>query len=319
VVGATGQLGLAVVKRLLEAGRPVRAMVRNARSAERMRALGAVPVMADLTDPASLNPACAQISVVVATANSAVPSDSRDTFEAVELHGYRNLLQAAMKAGVSRLVYTSAVPSNNGKMLPFLRYKLDTENSIRESGIDHVIFRTGVFMDVSFAMMGSMIPVRGSEGATVLRPFPFVASHLKRVKDSIEKDGVAMIAGDGTTRHSFICIDDLSRLHAAAAGGGPSGAFDAGGPQALTFLDIVGIYEALLNVKLRVKKTPAWIFRLLCLAMRPFNPACSNLMGLNYIAATENSILDPDGKTPAAFGVTLTTAESFLRSRYAAR
>lgn len=318
MVGATGQLGLAVVKRLLEAGRPVRAIVRNTQSAERMRALGAHPVMADLTDPASLDSACSQISVVVATANSAVPSDSRDTFEAVELHGYRNLLQAARKAGVSRLVYTSGVPSNKGKMLPFLSYKLDTEKSIRESGIDHVIFRAGILMDVSFAMMGSLIPVRESEGATILRPFPFVASHLKRVKDSIEKDGVAMIAGDGSTRHSFICIDDLSRLHAAAAGGGPSGTFDAGGPEALTFLDIVGIYEAILNVKLRVKTTPAWVFRLLCLGMRPFNPAGSNLMGLNYLAATENSILDVDGKTPAAFNVTLTTAESFLRSRYAA-
>lgn len=318
VVGATGQLGLAVVKRLLEADQPVRAMVRNAQGADRMRTLGAAPVMADLKDPASLDSACSGISVVVATANSAVPSSSHDTFETVELHGYRNLLKAAQKAGVSRLVYTSAVPCRSDQMLPFLRYKLATESSIRESGIDHVIFRAGIFMDVSFAMMGSTIPVRGSEGATVLRPFPFVANHLQRVKDSIERDGVAVISGDGTTRHSFICVDDLACLHAKAAYGGPSGTFDAGGPEALTFLDVVRIYEAILNVKLRVKKTPAWVFRLACLGMRPFHPAGSNLMGLNYIAATENSILDPDGETPAAFGISLTTAEAFLRARYAA-
>lgn len=318
VVGATGQLGMAVVKRLLQYPVTVRAMVRNTQSAERLRSLGADPVLADLTDPASLHTACSQVSVIIATANAAVPTATRDTFAAVERDGYRNLVDAAQKAGVSRLVYTSVSRSRKEQSYAFLRYKRETEEQIARSGLDHVIFRAGIFMDVSFAMMGSLIPIRGSEAATILRPFPFVARYLERIRDSIEKKHVARIPGDGKTRHSFICIDDLANLLCAAACGGPSGVFDAGGPQALTFLDIVRIYETLLGIKLRVKQTPGWVFRLIAMTLAPFSPAGANLMLLNSIAATEDSVMASAAETAAAFGVSLTTAESFLRVKCAA-
>jgi uncharacterized protein YbjT (DUF2867 family) len=318
VVGATGQLGFAVVKRLLARRIPVRAMVRSDESARRLAALGAEPVLADLTDPASLRTACSGISVVVATANAAVPSRASDTFEAVERDGYRNLIDAAKASGISRLVYTSAPVSRHDQSSAFLRYKRQTEEYLIRSGLDHVIFRAAIFMDISFTMMGSMVPVKGAEMATVLRPFPFVARHLKRIDGSIEKKRVAMIPGDGRTRHSFICIDDVANLLAAAAAGGSSGTFDAGGPQALSFLDIVQIYEKLLGVKLQVKRTPAWVFRLLASGLVPFTRAGANLMFLNYIAASGDSAMASAPATAATFGVSLTTAEAFLRNQCSA-
>jgi uncharacterized protein YbjT (DUF2867 family) len=318
VVGATGQLGFAVVKKLLGRSTPVRAMVRNDESARRLRAIGAEPVLADLTDPASLRAACTGISVVVATANAAVPTRTSDTFEAVERDGYPNLIDAAKTSGVSRLVYTSVPVSRHEKSSPLLLYKRKIEEYLVNSGLGHVIFRANIFMDVAFTMMGSMIPVRGAEMATVSRPFPFVARHLKRIEGSIEKKGVAMIPGDGRTRHSFICIDDVANLLSAAAFTGNSGIFDAGGPQALSFLDIVGLYEKVLTVKLQVKRTPAWVFRLLATGLVPFSRPGANLMMLNYIAATEDSAMSSAMETAATFGVTLTTAESFLFTRCAA-
>jgi uncharacterized protein YbjT (DUF2867 family) len=318
VVGASGQLGFAVVKKLLARSTPVRAMVRNEESAKRLGALGAEPVLADLTDPASLHAACSGISVVVATANAAVPTRASDTFEAVERDGYRNLINAAKANGVSRLVYTSAGVSGLEQSSPLLLYKRRTEEYLVHSGLDHVIFRANIFMDVSFTMMGSMLPVSGAEMATVLRPFPFVARHLKRIEGSIEKKGVAMIPGDGRTRHSFICIDDVASLLSAAASAGTSGVFDAGGPQALSFLDIVELYEKLLAIKLQVKRTPAWVFRLLSSGLVPFSRAGANLMFLNYMAATEDSVMASANETAATFGVSLTSAESFLLARCAA-
>jgi uncharacterized protein YbjT (DUF2867 family) len=317
VVGATGQLGLAVVKKLLANGTPVRAMVRNTESAERLRGVGAEPILADLTDPASLVAACSGVSVVVATANAAIPTKASDTFEAVERDGYRNLIRASLESGVSRFVYTSVPLSKRATCPPLVRYKRETEKAIIESGLNHVIFRAGIFMDVAFTMMGSMLPVRGSDAATVRRPFPFVASHLARIQDSIEKKGVAMIPGDGRTRHSFICVDDLANLLSAAASGGPSGVHEAGGPEALTYLDIVGLYEKILGVKLRVKKTPAWVFRLISLGLGPFSSAGANLMLLNYMSAIDDSVVVSASETAAKLGVRLTTAESFLQMQYA--
>ena len=196
-----------------------------------------------------------------------------------------------------------------------LKFKRETEQALAASGLDHVIFRAGVFMDTAFTMMGSAIPLRGSEGATVLRPFAFANRHFARIKDSIEQKHVAMIPGAGTTRHAFICVDDVAEFLVSAAFSGPSGIHTIGGPEALTFLDVVHLYERILGATLRVRRAPALVFRAAARLMRPFSPAGANLMALNYIAATENSLSDPSA--PAAFGVQLTSAEAFLRGKCA--
>ena len=67
-------------------------------------------------------------------------------------------------------------------------------------------------MDTAFAMMGSDIPLRGAESATVQRPFGFANRHFAKIRDSIEKKRTALIPGDGSKRHSFICVDDVASL-----------------------------------------------------------------------------------------------------------
>ena len=53
VVGATGQLGTAVVKKLTAKGAKVRAVIRSSASAARFQSLGAETVIADLLQPES--------------------------------------------------------------------------------------------------------------------------------------------------------------------------------------------------------------------------------------------------------------------------
>jgi uncharacterized protein YbjT (DUF2867 family) len=314
VVGATGQLGTAVVRKLLSQNRQVRALVRTEESASRFQQMGAEAVMGDLTQPATLRSACDGIAAVVTTANAAVPSRRSDTFKAVEDEGYRSLISASADARVKRFVYTSVPRSKHDHLTPFFRFKRATEERIARSGLDHVIFRASIFMDVSFAMMGSSIPVRGAEAATVLRPFKFAANHFARVKDSIEQKRIAMVPGDGQARHSFICIDDVAAFLVSAAFGGPSGIYDIGGPEALSFIDVARLYENLLGVTLVVKRTPAWVFRAAAPVLRLFSPAAANLMCLNYIGATEPTVWDSTA-VANAFEVRLTSAESFLRAR----
>ena len=316
VVGATGQLGTAVVKKLTAKGAKVRALIRSSASAARFEGLGAETVMADLLQPDSLTKACSGITTVVATANVAVPTRSTDTFKAVERDGYRSLIQSAKSAGVRRFVYTSAPLSKHEPLAPFLQYKRETERVLASSGMDYLIFRADIFMDVAFTMMGSAIPLRGAEAATVLRPFAFANRHFDRIKNSIESTHIAMIPGDGSTRHAFICIEDVAKFLELAALGGPTGIHEIGGPEMLTYLDIVSLYEKFHGVTLTVKRTPAWIFRTALSLMKPFTPAGANLMCLNYIAATENTTADVK-KAADAFQIKLTSAESFLKSKIA--
>jgi nucleoside-diphosphate-sugar epimerase len=95
-----------------------------------------------------------------------------------------------------------------------------------------------------------------------------------------------MIPGDGKARHCFICIQDVANFLSGAACGGPSGVYDIGGPEALTFADIVHLHEKILGAKLRIKQTPAWIFKIAAAVLGTFSPAAGNLMFLNYVAAT---------------------------------
>ena len=315
VVGATGQLGTAAIKKLIARGGNVRALVRSVENAARFQGLGIETVLGDLTDPASLTRACAGVTTVIATANAAIPTRRTDTFEAVERHGYRNLIQAATAARVRRFVYTSAPLSKHERLSPFLQFKRETEQALAATGLDHVVFRADIFMDVAFTMMGSTIPLRGSEGATVLRPFGFANRHFARIKDSIEQKHVALIPGDGTARHAFICVDDVAAFLASAACAGPSGIYSIGGPEALTFLDVVRLYERTLGTTLRVQRTPARVFRIAATLIRPFSPAAANLMCLNYIAASEDTLPDPAAAT--AFGVQLTSAEAFFQRKCA--
>ena len=315
VAGATGQLGTAAVKELIARGRMVRALIRNGEAAARFVALGAEAVIGDLTQPETLTAACHGVTEIVATANAAIPSRRTDTFEAVERHGYRNLVRAAARAGVRRFIYTSVPLSSRGNSVELFRLKRETEELIQSSGMEYVIFRADIFMDVAFAMMGSAIPLRGTEAATVLRPFSFSRNHYERNKDSIDSKHVAQIPGDGTVRHAFICVDDVARFLAAAADGGASGAYTLGGPEALTYLDVVKLYEKVIGANLHVKKTPAVVFRVLSQLLRPFNPAAANIMRLNFLGATEETLNDPS--TQEQFQVPLTTAETFLRRKYA--
>jgi uncharacterized protein YbjT (DUF2867 family) len=315
VVGATGQLGTATVRELLRQGLRTRALVRRRDDLDYFIRLGAEAVLGDLTSEQDVVQACQDCTAVIATANAAIPSRTGDTFERVEGLGYRNLIQASRAAGVRRFVYTSALVTRKEPVL--FRRKRETERLIQASGIPHVILRLAAFMDVSFAMMGSSIPIEGSENATVLRPFSFSQRHFEKIRDSIELRRVAMIPGSGSVPHAFICVDDAARLLVAALQGGPEGIHDASGPQALTYLDVAQIYERILGISLQVKKTPAWVFRAVALLLRPFQPAASNLMELNYVGATEASA--PTPKTAEAFGIRLTTADEFLRAKLAIR
>ena len=87
-------------------------------------------------------------------------------------------------------------------------------------------------------------------------------------------------------------MDDVAFYLAAAAVGGPSGVHTVGGPEALTYLDVVRIYERILGFPLRVQRTPAAMFRMAATLLRPFAPAAANLMALNYLGTQEESVFN---------------------------
>jgi dihydroflavonol-4-reductase len=110
VTGATGFIGSAVARRLLEAGHDVRALVRPNSDTRNLSGLPIATVPGDLQRPDSLVPAlrgCDALFHVAADYRLWVRDDR--AMIATNVEGTRRLMDAAGEAGVRRIVYTSSV------------------------------------------------------------------------------------------------------------------------------------------------------------------------------------------------------------------
>ena len=120
VTGATGFIGAAVARALLESGIDVRVLVRPTSNVKNLDQLPVEPVYGDLENPSSLRQAlegCHHLYHVAA--HYALWDQNPDIFYRINVEGTKNLLQAAAQVGVERMVYTSTIgaiglPENGG-------------------------------------------------------------------------------------------------------------------------------------------------------------------------------------------------------------
>ena len=121
VTGATGFVGAAVVRRLLDNGNDVRVLVRPGSDHANLRGLAVDVAEGDLTDIASLERAAENCRGLfhVAADYRLWTRDPAAMFR-VNVDGTRNVLMAAAEAGVERIVYTSSVATlgNNADGTP---------------------------------------------------------------------------------------------------------------------------------------------------------------------------------------------------------
>jgi len=110
VTGATGFVGSAVARRLVDRGAGVRALVRPTSDRRNLEGLPVDLTVGDLTDPASLAAAlknCRGLFHVAADYRLWVRDPAR--MFAANVAGTRAIMLAASEAGVQRIVYTSSV------------------------------------------------------------------------------------------------------------------------------------------------------------------------------------------------------------------
>src|SRR5437764_2538772 len=149
VTGATGFVGSAVRRVRLKAGHPVRVLARPRSDRRNLKGLSVEIVQGSLEDAASLAAAvagCRYLFHVAADYRLWVP-DPGAMFRA-NVEGTRELMLAALAAGVERIVYTSSVatlgivsdgvadeatPSRAEDMIgPYKRSKFEAEAVVRE-------------------------------------------------------------------------------------------------------------------------------------------------------------------------------------------
>jgi uncharacterized protein YbjT (DUF2867 family) len=317
VVGATGQLGSLVVRRLRADGEQVRAMVRDPASAGDLEATGAELAVADLGRPGTLDGALEGVDAVVATANAIAPIRRSDSASVVDV-GYAELVRRAERAGVRRFVLASVPETPLDQRVPVARSKRRTEQLLGASGLSWLSLRMPPFSEVWLALVGSEIPLRGEQRTTLTRAYPTLRRFRRVTGRTVERRGVMVVPGPASARQAFLSVHDAAAGLAGAVrvdtGEGP---VDLGGPESLSWTDVAEIYGRVLGRRVRVVSQPAGAFAVGQRVLTPVAPALAGVMGLNRLIATSETDWD-SAETAARLGLRARrTVEEILREKAA--
>jgi len=173
-IGASGMLGKPVALELMRAGFPVTFLARDVEKMKKLFPNGAI-VKGDVFDVASLEAAMAGQEVVYL--NLSVAQSSKKNEPQPEREGINNIIEAAKKTNVKRIVYLSSLIKNYEGMNGFnwwaFQIKQAAVNAIKKSGLNYSIFYPSTFMECLDKQMlqGTRIMLAGKSEA----PMWFIA------------------------------------------------------------------------------------------------------------------------------------------------
>jgi NAD(P)H dehydrogenase (quinone) len=151
VTGATGQLGHAIVTKLVDlvAADDVGVSVRNIDKAADLQELGVRVRQGDFDDAASM-----QNAFEGATQVLLVSSNAR-SYGGDPLAQHATAINAAKAVGARRIVYTSHMAASTISLFPPQRDHIATEQMLEESGMAWTALRHGFYMASGIAMIGN--------------------------------------------------------------------------------------------------------------------------------------------------------------------
>jgi nucleoside-diphosphate-sugar epimerase len=110
VTGATGFIGSHLVPKLIGQGHAVTCLVRTPAKAKFLKDIGATLAQGDVTDKASLSALLRGMDGVFHLAGMyELGHEYHDRMRAINVDGARNIFEAALEAGVPRIVHTSTI------------------------------------------------------------------------------------------------------------------------------------------------------------------------------------------------------------------
>jgi uncharacterized protein YbjT (DUF2867 family) len=152
VAGGHGQVALRLLKLLADSGHTARGLIRRPDQAADLQAVGAVPVIGDLENDASLSPYVKGADAVVFAAGAG-PGSGPARKRTVDLGGAVKLADAAVDQGVRRYVMVSSIgahdPSSAGEtMNAYLTAKSEADAYVTaRPELDWTIVRPGELTD----------------------------------------------------------------------------------------------------------------------------------------------------------------------------
>ncbi len=283
VAGATGFVGGVVVQKLRQQGLVVAALVRGGQAhpkAGKIRSVGAEIVEGDLTDPDTCVRAARDRDVVISTATS-MPTGANDGLRRVDHEGNLALIDAAARQGVKRFVYVS-YSGNIREDSPLETAKRACEDRLLASPMTAVILRPWYFMEVWLSQALGFDPIGGS----------------------------ARIYGSGKAQVSYVSGNNVADFAVAAALRNyteKNTILEIGGPEPLSQLDAVRVFEATLGKAVTVQHVPAGTIEAQRQAVDPVQRSFAALM-TTYI---NGDVITGATELAQAYGIPLQSVSTY--------
>ena len=218
LTGATGTIGLPLLRRLTAAGVPVRCLVRDPRRLGPQRVRVQI-ALGDLADPFSFRHALRGVDTVVHLA-STIRDQPGGSIEELDGIATWRLVQAAERAGVQRFVFFSTLGASTRSRGRLMRAKAIAERALLDSSLASTIFAPSMVYSPS--------------------------DHFITLLERMSLLPVMPISGSGRAAFQPIWAEDVADCVVAALPGGrfadqSDGArYELAGPETLTYDEIVG-------------------------------------------------------------------------------
>jgi uncharacterized protein YbjT (DUF2867 family) len=175
VIGGTGTVGSQTVQELMKRGAEVRVMTR---SASRIASLpkGVEGVTGSMLKPESLPAVFAGADKLFLI----TPLDRDETAQGIDA------VDAAVAAGIRRIVYLSVHHADKALTIPHFVSKLPVEGVIRASGVEHTILRPNNFFQNDLAVLDAI------RAGVYPQPSGSVGMHRVDVRDIAEAAAIAL-------------------------------------------------------------------------------------------------------------------------------
>ena len=294
VTGAAGYVGSHIVKRLVEAGQPVRALVRNrtwAQAEGRLANLKIEWAEGDVTQPETLAIAMQGVESVIHTVAIAIEKGGRK-YETINYQGTVNVVDAAKAAGVKRFINICQLGADAKLPYRFLASKGKAQEYVVDSGLAWTALRPSVIWgpEDEFAnTFAKLVPI-----SPLIYP----------------------IIGDGQARFQPVWVEDLATAVVKALDD-PSTIrqdLEIGGPEVLTIAEIERRTLQAVGAQRMMIRTPVPLLRLVVTLMGvlPAPPVTTSLLDLLAVDnTTRNNALGRFVAQPRPF--TAENAAPYMR------
>jgi len=216
LTGATGFVGRNMLKRLLAEGHSVRALVREPEKAGALKVEKVDLVAGDVVEGAGLDQGMQGCDAAIHLVGIIVEK-GKNTFERVHHIGTRNVVEAAKRMGLKRLVHMSALGARADGAAEYQTTKWKGEEEVRRSGIPYCILRPSLIFGEGDGFVTQMMDTMRS--APLFRPVP----------------------GDGKRKFRPISIDDVTAcfVRALTTETATNQTVELGGADELTLNDVL--------------------------------------------------------------------------------